>query len=463
MLIAAMAVVTLAMLALVTWPLLRRSGTAASRALYDRAVARDQINELERDVTRGLIGEREYTTARIEIERRLLAVDAAAPPPHVARSPLLAGVVVLAVGGIAGGLYAWLGAPTIPSAPSAGRVVAPEPSPTQAHDVDKAVATLGDRLKNEPGNIEGWSLYARTLGSLGRWEQSAAAYQHLVGLVPEDGDAQADYGEAQVMVAQGMVTPGAVASFTAALKHDPTNVVARYYLAAADAQAGEPARAIEGWSRLAADTPEDSPLRTELATRMSETAARAGLPKPVMPPGKPAQAAAAPKEGAPGPDSSAVAAAAQMPPEQRNAMIRDMVAQLAARQEADPSNFDGWLRLGRAYVVLGEMDKADSAYGRAAALKPGDPNVPLAQAEALMQGLTPESPVPPRVVSLLHKVEAAEPNRPEVLWLLGMAAAQAHHRDEAEGYWRRLLAALPEGAEERKMVEGALNALTAAK
>ena len=55
-------------------------------------------------------------------------------------------------------------------------------------------------------------------------------------------------------------------------------------------------------------------------------------------------------------------------PEQREAMIRSMVERLAARLETNPDDRDGWLRLARAYEVLGEAEKAEQARGRAEAL-----------------------------------------------------------------------------------------------
>ena len=63
----------------------------------------------------------------------------------------------------------------------------------------------------------------------------------------------------------------------------------------------------------------------------------------------------------PGPDASEVAAAAQMAPAERNSLIEGMVARLAKRMAENGSDVDGWLRLIRAYSVLGERDKALAA------------------------------------------------------------------------------------------------------
>ena len=63
----------------------------------------------------------------------------------------------------------------------------------------------------------------------------------------------------------------------------------------------------------------------------------------------------------PGPDASQVAAAAQMAPADRNSMIESMVARLAKRMTENSSDVDGWLRLIKAYSVLGDRDKALAA------------------------------------------------------------------------------------------------------
>ena len=61
---------------------------------------------------------------------------------------------------------------------------------------------------------------------------------------------------------------------------------------------------------------------------------------------------------APGPGAEQMAAAATMDPEQRQQMIVGMVEGLAERLKKDGGDFEGWLRLVRAYTVLGERDKA---------------------------------------------------------------------------------------------------------
>ena len=462
MLLAAVFVlITIIVLAVVVLPISRRARVAPDRAQYDRAVYRDQISELDRDVARGLIGEREAQSARLEIQRRMLASDAAAPPLPARRAPTrtLALVLCLLVAGGSAGLYLRLGSPGVPDEPYASRVI---PNATAAnggqHDTQKAAAALAEKLKNDPSDREGWLLYARTNAALGDWPKSVDAFRHAIELRANGPEVMSPYGEMLVMAADGMVTPAAHEAFAAALAKEPKNEVARFYLALGDAQAGEPQRAIDAWLALAAEAPDGSPMREEVVRRILETAKTAGLPVPTLPPAAPAQAA----EPTPGPPASdAEAAVANLPPAQRSEVIRGMVTQLAAKLEAQPNDVDGWLRLGRSYGVLGETEKATAAYDRAARLKPDDTSIPLQEAEALLENLAPEAPIPPLVVELLHRIEAKQPDQPEALWYLGTAAAQDHHFDEAERYWLRLLPLLPADGPDQKMVREALNALKA--
>jgi cytochrome c-type biogenesis protein CcmH len=59
---------------------------------------------------------------------------------------------------------------------------------------------------------------------------------------------------------------------------------------------------------------------------------------------------------------------------ERGEMVRGMVARLAERLKNDGSDVEGWLRLVRAYVVLGERDKASEAVSNARQALAKDPD-----------------------------------------------------------------------------------------
>lgn len=459
----------LAFLALlgVALPLLRGGRPVAERAAFDQAVYRDQLRELDRDIERGLVTAEEAESSRLEIQRRLLAADRRqARAARLSRSPVLAGAVMVFVAGGAIATYLALGSPGLPDVPFAGR----PPQQAEAHGEDtaqmrNAVEALAKRLQQNPNDGPGWLLFARSLSTMGDYDRAEMAYREAMKLGRDSAEVQADHAEMLVMQANGIVTPAAEEAFRKVLATDPDNIAGRYYLALARMQAGEPKRAIEGLQGLLAILPSDSPLREQIGAQVAEAAKAAGIPAPPLEKGTgpaPKQAAGAPptqKNAAPGPSAADMAAASEMSENQREAMIRGMVANLAAKQEAEPGNFDGWMRLGRAYAVLKDSAKSAEAFAKARALRPDDLSVPEAEAQVLMTGYKPGDKVPTRVVELLTQVAAKDPNRPEALWYLGLAASMDGNAAEARRRWTALKTLLPAGSEDRKMVEAALATL----
>lgn len=464
LLLGGMTVVALVALLL---PLLHAWRAAPERRQFDRAVYRAQLDELDRDVARGVIGPAEVQTARLEIERRLLTADAApatsagarpgARPGRLGSSRALAIASALIVAGGAGLMYLQIGAPGVPDVPFAERHESAPPAQAAAHaEMADAAATLAARLKTDPNNAQGWLLYARTEASLGHWNISADAYSHAIALGQTEAPVLAGFGEMQVLAADGIVGPPARKAFEAALQRDAKNEIARYYVALAEAQAGESRQAIDIWLGVAADLEEDSPMREAIGRRIADAATAAGIAAPPLPKGR---TAAAPQAGAGGPSQDQMAAAETMPPAERDKMVRGMVAQLAARLANAPDDLDGWMRLGRAYAVLGDNDKAMDAYDHALKLKPGDLDIQLQEVESLLENRKPDDAIPARVVTLLKQIQSVAPDRVEVLWYLGVVAARSGQREEARQDWQKLLPLLPPDGEDHKMVAQALQTL----
>ena len=105
------------------------------------------------------------------------------------------------------------------------------------------------------------------------------------------------------------------------------------------------------------------------------------------------------------------------------------------------------------------LKNAVDAFGHAGRLKPGDVEISIQEVEAMLDNRKPDDAIPARAVALLKQVEAVSPERPEVLWYLGLIAARNGQRDEAEHDWQRLLLLLPANGNDRKLVAEALQAL----
>ena len=261
----------------------------ASRGSFDQAVYRDQLQELDRDIARGLITPAEADAARLEIQRRLLAADKvpAAPSAPDRAAPILAGIVFVVVAAGSVGGYLWLGAPGLPDEPFSARKaeLARPGSPASLQQATDGAG--GAKLKQNPSDADGWVLYGRSLAMLSHWDQAEDAYRHAMDLGQTSPDVVADHAEMLVMEAGGMVTPAAETAFQQVLKADPSSGIARYYLALAAMQAGEPRKAIDGLQALLAELPADSPLRPQIGQKIAEAAQAAGIPVPELAKGTP--------------------------------------------------------------------------------------------------------------------------------------------------------------------------------
>jgi cytochrome c-type biogenesis protein CcmH len=165
----------------------------------------------------------------------------------------------------------------------------------------------------------------------------------VLELLGESAPRHADLGEALSIQANGVVTAEAKQEFERAAKLDENDARAQFYLGLAAEQDGRASDAAQIWRAMIAKAPADAPWLPTVREALERVG---GAAEPQVPRG---------------PSSADVAAASQMTPADRNVMIRGMVEELAARLAQDGSDVDGWLRLMRAYVVLGDRDKARSA------------------------------------------------------------------------------------------------------
>ena len=153
-----------------------------------------------------------------------------------------------------------------------------------------------------------------------------------------------------------------------------------------------------------------------------------------------------------------MAGAADMTPEQRQGMIRGMVDNLATKLRENPNDADGWLRLGRAYKVLGEQDKSVEALASGAKAAPGRVDVLMAYADALMVANGEEDAPPASAIAVLRDVLALQPDNPQALWFLGLDAARTANTAEASQLWGKLLTQLQPGTPEHAEVNPAWTA-----
>lgn len=333
-------------------------------------VYRRQLGEIDDLADRGLLADSERRSARAEAARRLLTAadeaQAATDTPAASKSLRLWITIAAATAPLlAVGLYLFLGSPGASDQPFKRRLA----EWTAAPDINQLTAqqlaaVLQDKIKSDPGQVQGRILLARVQAAYGDLPSAIQSLKTASRMAPGDADIWSNLGEALVQQAQGNETPAAQDAFRKVLAIDPTAGSARYHIARGKIMAGDVAGGLADWRGLAAKLQPDQAqiLNQEIAA--TEKAGR--LVEAVQP----AQQAQAQPEAPQGDAADQIAKAA---PEQQQAFIHQMVEGLAAKLKANPKDVQGWARLIRAYGVLGEPDKQKAARADMRRAFKGDP------------------------------------------------------------------------------------------
>ena len=233
---------------------------------------------------------------------------------------LLAGAVACVVVGVGAGIYLAVGRPAL----ALRTVERPE-----QQDMGGLIALLVTRVHQNPNDVSSWVWLGRAYETVGDPDDAARALARAIsaarGRRALSPALLSAYAEALVRGARGEVTPEAESAFQAVLAANPKDTAARYFLGFAHAARGDNAGAAALWKSLLADVAPNTALHQDLADRIAALPATNG---------------AVPN-------------------------IAQMVERLARRLESQPDDLEGWQRLIRSWMVLGERDKAEATFARA--------------------------------------------------------------------------------------------------
>lgn len=290
-----------------------------------------------------------------------------ATAPASTKTMLIAAGALVAVGGAAFLLKGE--APVEAISPMTSVPGAP---PAQLDDVDTMISKLEERLAKSPEDGEGFRMLAWSYANTGKPERAIEPYKKALALLPKRADVLTGYGEALVAVAKGVVTPEAKAQFEAALAINPAEPRALYFKARHKAQTGQEKAALDDLIQLANQGLASAPWQADVRQEIKRLAAklRVDVGSRLSPERSDVDAEASDRVAAP--DPSAAAAMNALPEASRTAAINGMVDGLANKLKANPNNPEGWAKLLRSRMVLGDTKKAQSELAAARTALKGD-------------------------------------------------------------------------------------------
>ncbi len=285
---------------------------------------KQQLAQLAELHASGVLPQAQYDEGRATLERRLLDLvlsgavvgsGGAAPAPSAApaaavaatssaaavasRRPsgkLLAGLGALVLLLAAAG-YTWKGNPELlhpgatakvaetaarqagggDGAPDAGGGGA-APHATNADQIAAMTDKLVARLKEQPDDVEGWAMLARTYDVLQRHGDAVKAYEKAISLRKDDPALLADYADSLAVNNGGSLEGEPMKQLDKALKLDPKNLKALALVGTYAFNTKDYANAAKVWEKLVQVGPPDNVFVKQIVPGLVEARKLAGLP-----------------------------------------------------------------------------------------------------------------------------------------------------------------------------------------
>lgn len=266
----------------------------------------------------------------------------------------LAAAGLLAVGAI--GIAVFRSGDRVAEAPDANAAAGQAPS------ADEMIARMGEELRRNPDNHEGWHLLGLVFRDERRFAEAEQAFRRAMELAPRNADYTAYLAEMLLLRNQANPPAEVERLFRRTLELEPGNASARFYLATMRDQRGEHRAAIDELIALLREAPADAPWRQQVRDATIAIARQNDIDiEGRLPPAPQPSASTAATAAIPGPTREQMEAASAIPPSQQDQMVQGMVDRLATRLRQNPRDAQGWMMLMRSRMVLNDPPGATAA------------------------------------------------------------------------------------------------------
>ena len=424
---------------------IRRQQRGTGPMQYDEDL-QDQIDQLmlaratlDEDHQTGQLSDSDFAATCLDIDRRLLGLSqqvaqaSASSPKDQTLTRLAVGLAIILPLGAAL-IYAALGRPDLRDNPLVDRAAEiasrSETITATKENLAQNLARAQAATVATPDDIESWLKLAEAAASVNDSATEIRALRMARQLTNDDPSVLSLLAEALSRAADGQVTVPARDLIDTVLATDPDEPRALFLSGLAAFQDGDYQAAVTRWQRLLSISTADAPWLPIVRANIAQAAEAGGI---ALPPAN-------------GPDADSIAAAADMTAKDRQAMILSMVESLRDRLDETPDDTEGWLRLARAYDVLGDRAAAFTALARATDSAPDD--APLAyQFLERTIGIELSAAQLSMAQTVIARLAENDTNGPQYLFFKGHIAKLSGDTDTARSVWTDLLGTMPAESE----------------
>lgn len=424
---------------------IRRQQRGTGPMQYDEDL-QDQIDQLmlaratlDEDHQTGQLSDSDFAATCLDIDRRLLGLSqqvaqaSASSPKDQTLTRLAVGLAIILPLGAAL-IYTTLGRPDLRDNPLVDRAAE---IASRSETITATKKNLAQNLARAqaatvatPDDIESWLKLAEAAASVNDSATEIRALRMARQLTNDDPSVLSLLAEALSRAADGQVTVPARDLIDTVLATDPDEPRALFLSGLAAFQDGDYQAAVTRWQRLLSISTADAPWLPIVRANIAQAAEAGGI---ALPPAN-------------GPDADSIAAAADMTAKDRQAMILSMVESLRDRLDETPDDTEGWLRLARAYDVLGDRAAAFTALARATESAPDD--APLAyQFLERTIGIELSAAQLSIAQTVIARLAENDTNGPQYLFFKGHIAKLSGDPDTARSVWTDLLGTMPAESE----------------
>jgi len=244
---------------------------ATSRRQMNATIYREELEKLETERVAGSINSADYEIAHAEMRQRLFQdTDEEDDRSVMGSSKITAIGLCLFIAVLSAGFYFALG--------DATRIAQTNTQqPMTQEGVEKMVAQFAAKMEQDPANLQGWVMLARSYRILGRNQEAAKAYERAGSFIESDPQLLADYADVLASNANGSFSGKPLQLINQALKLDPNNLMALWLSGTASYAAGNYKAAVQIWEKLAQQVPPGTEDARSIEASIADARAKGGL------------------------------------------------------------------------------------------------------------------------------------------------------------------------------------------